>query len=329
MAKAFGRDKLSWEDRVAWTHSNEDMLRRIASDPLGNRQEWEHESDKLWAALAAAREWTSYLDSGRSPSFITTLPVFIDGTCNGLQHYAALSGDPKLARLVNLEPGDKREFFDENERKRRHEWGHSVDDQEATDLRVWLAKRLEAALKGKTESADAIMKWLQDAMRLLCDRGVADKLDFRTPASFPWKNLYFGHTKQKVKLTEGGRKHAMTLAANDTSKFNGKDADDAVAPNFAHGLDAAAMQLAICEANSRGVTDMMAIHDCIGGLAPDMDIIAEAVRIGFVKCHDAMPLERFREAVLMALPDGVKLDPLPDRGEFDVRRVLESGYFFC
>jgi len=34
-----------------------------------------------------------------------------------------------------------------------------------------------------------------------------------------------------------------------------------------------------------------------GGLAPDMDFIADAVRIGFVKCHEAMPLERFREAV--------------------------------
>lgn len=40
-----------------------------------------------------------------------------------------------------------------------------------------------------------------------------------------------------------------------------------------------------------------------------MGIIAEAVRIGFVKCHDAMPLEGLREAVLAALPpDGVELD---------------------
>jgi DNA-directed RNA polymerase len=74
---------------------------------------------------------------------------------------------------------------------------------------------------------------------------------------------------------------------------------------------------------------MMAIHDCIGGLAPDMDIIADAVRAGFVKCHEAVPLERFREAVLLALPAGVDLDLLPERGEFDVRRVLGSEYFFC
>ena len=35
------------------------------------------------------------------------LPVAQDGTCNGLQHYAALGGDAVGARQVNLEPSDK------------------------------------------------------------------------------------------------------------------------------------------------------------------------------------------------------------------------------
>ena len=63
-----------------------------------------------------------------------------------------------------------------------------------------------------------------------------------------------------------------------------------------------------------------------------MDIIADAVRVGFVKCHEALPLVRFRDAVLAALPDDEareKLRELPGRGEFDVRRVLGSEYFFC
>jgi DNA-directed RNA polymerase len=69
-----------------------------------------------------------------------------------------------------------RKFFDESERKRSDKWGGSVDDQEAAKLRGWLAQRMEAALRGRTAPADAIMEWLQGAMRLLCDHGVADKL---------------------------------------------------------------------------------------------------------------------------------------------------------
>ena len=63
-----------------------------------------------------------------------------------------------------------------------------------------------------------------------------------------------------------------------------------------------------------------------------MDIIADAVRVGFVKCHEMGPLETFREAVLAVLPNGEsreKLKLLPGRGEFDVRRVMGSRYFFC
>jgi DNA-directed RNA polymerase len=77
---------------------------------------------------------------------------------------------------------------------------------------------------------------------------------------------------------------------------------------------------------------MLAIHDCVGGLAPDMDIISQCVRSGFVRCHETRPLEAFREAVLRALPDAEAKERLPrspPRRSFDVRRVYDSEYFFC
>jgi DNA-directed RNA polymerase len=45
-----------------------------------------------------------------------------------------------------------------------------------------------------------------------------------------------------------------------------------------------------------------------------------------------MPLEKFREAVLDALPNDearANLPELPARREFDERRVMDSRYFFC
>ena len=38
---------------------------------------------------------------------MSTLPVHQDGTCNGLQHYAALGGDGKGAAQVNLAVTDR------------------------------------------------------------------------------------------------------------------------------------------------------------------------------------------------------------------------------
>ena len=47
------------------------------------------------------------LESGNPQSFMSSLPVHQDGTCNGLQHYAALGGDDKGARQVNLSVTDR------------------------------------------------------------------------------------------------------------------------------------------------------------------------------------------------------------------------------
>lgn len=38
---------------------------------------------------------------------MSSIPVHQDGTCNGLQHYAALGGDAEGAAQVNLSAGDR------------------------------------------------------------------------------------------------------------------------------------------------------------------------------------------------------------------------------
>ena len=49
-------------------------------------------------------------DAIRSPDptqFISHQPVHQDGSCNGLQHYAALGQDSYGAKQVNLMPADR------------------------------------------------------------------------------------------------------------------------------------------------------------------------------------------------------------------------------
>lgn len=47
------------------------------------------------------------LESEDPHTYMSTLPVHQDGTCNGLQHYAALGGDGKGAAQVNLAVTDR------------------------------------------------------------------------------------------------------------------------------------------------------------------------------------------------------------------------------
>ena len=47
------------------------------------------------------------LESPNPLEYLSSIPVHQDGTCNGLQHYAALGGDPEGAAQVNLSAADR------------------------------------------------------------------------------------------------------------------------------------------------------------------------------------------------------------------------------
>lgn len=65
------------------------------------------EAPDPWQALAVCFELADALRSPEPTEFKSRLPVHQDGTCNGLQHYAALGGDAEGAAQVNLEPGER------------------------------------------------------------------------------------------------------------------------------------------------------------------------------------------------------------------------------
>lgn len=52
-------------------------------------------------------ELKAALESPNPYEYECALPVHQDGTCNGLQHYAALGGDAKGAKQVNLDITDR------------------------------------------------------------------------------------------------------------------------------------------------------------------------------------------------------------------------------
>lgn len=107
-ANVAGYDKASLEDRVHWVLENEDEIIRIANDPYANRG-WATEIggveiDKPWQFLAFAFEWSGYTKHG--DGFVSKLPVAMDGSCSGIQHFSAMLRDEKGGAAVNLVPQD-------------------------------------------------------------------------------------------------------------------------------------------------------------------------------------------------------------------------------
>jgi DNA-directed RNA polymerase len=104
-ANTFGVDKVSFDERVKWVEDNWRQIIRCASDPIGNL--WWTEADKPWCFLAFCFEYRDWVDGGYGADFISHLPIALDGSCNGLQHFSAMLLDSVGGRAVNLIPAAK------------------------------------------------------------------------------------------------------------------------------------------------------------------------------------------------------------------------------
>ncbi|ODN75356.1 hypothetical protein, variant 1 [Cryptococcus amylolentus CBS 6039] len=106
LANVYGYDKASFEERAQFAQAHQADIFDSADNPLGGNRWWLNAEDP-WQCLATCFELTSALRSPHPEAFESSLPVHQDGTCNGMQHYAALGGDVQGAKAVNLEAGDR------------------------------------------------------------------------------------------------------------------------------------------------------------------------------------------------------------------------------
>lgn len=99
-ANVYGYDKASLEDRIDWVETNTQLIQEVADDPYSNRF-W-HEADKPWQFLSFCFEWAGFMEQGYG--YVSRLPVALDGSCSGIQHFSAMLRDKVGGAAVNLTP---------------------------------------------------------------------------------------------------------------------------------------------------------------------------------------------------------------------------------
>ena len=104
-ANLMGLDKKPIPDKLVFIDSQIELIKAMADSPL-ERREWLAHEDP-WQALATMIELGEALKLDNPEEYMSDLHVHQDGSCNGLQHYAALGRDSEGASQVNL---DKREL---------------------------------------------------------------------------------------------------------------------------------------------------------------------------------------------------------------------------
>ncbi|KAJ3356082.1 DNA-directed RNA polymerase [Entophlyctis luteolus] len=106
IANLMGNNKISFDERAQFAEDHMDDILDSADNPLKGKRWWLTAEDP-WQMLATCFELADAVRSPDPTKFMSCVPVHQDGTCNGLQHYAALGGDSLGAAQVNLVPSQK------------------------------------------------------------------------------------------------------------------------------------------------------------------------------------------------------------------------------
>ena len=101
-ANCYGYDKVPFKDRLSWVEDHHNEILASASDPYSTTF-W-MEADSPWQFLAFCFEWEKFYNEGLG--YISHLPICVDGSCNGLQHFSAMILDEVGGKSVNLTPSE-------------------------------------------------------------------------------------------------------------------------------------------------------------------------------------------------------------------------------
>lgn len=372
---AGGVDKLSHEGRLAFTENHLDDIFDSTDKPLEGRRWWLKAEDPF-QCLAVCINLTEALRSSYPETFISHIPVHQDGSCNGLQHYAALGRDTLGAAAVNLVAGEKpadvysgiaarvldimrrdaqkdpavfpdalraKLLLSQVDRKlvkqtvmtsvygvtyigardqikrRLKERGAAMEEPELFGASCYAAKVTLTALGEMFEAARGIMSWLGECAKIIASEN--QPVRWTTPLGLPVVQPYRKLGRHIVKTSL----QVLTLQ-RETEKVMVKRQRTAFPPNFVHSLDGSHMMMTAVACRKAGLT-FAGVHDSYWTHACDVDEMNRILREKFVELYEMPILENLLDSFQKFFPKLV-FPPLPERGDFDLRDVLESPYFF-
>lgn len=107
LANLFSNHYMTMEELLEFVERNRANVEKSAQSSLDEL--WWTKGDTPWQVLAHCKEiYRIWNYEGRIEDYLCRIPIHMDGTCNGLQHYAALGANVEAAKSVNLLPNSRK-----------------------------------------------------------------------------------------------------------------------------------------------------------------------------------------------------------------------------
>src|SRR5215467_7250009 len=187
----------------------------------------------------------------------------------------------------------------------------------------YLAKVLEECIPEVAVEAGNIMDWLRQVAGVLAKAGRG--MAWTTPAGF--RVVHESREPKTLRVATSDRTFVL-YEQDETRKIDVRKQADGIVAHLVHSFDAAHMMLTLYRLHSEGVRHFAMVHDSFGVHATDIKLLNRVLREEFVRIYSQPVLANFLKELMQANP-GMALPALPPPGNFDIRQVLSSPYFFA
>ncbi|NWH48693.1 RPOM protein, partial [Fregata magnificens] len=378
------KKKNALQERLEYANEIMEEILDSADHPLTGRKWWMN-TDEPWQALACCMEIAKASRSPDPAAYISHFPVHQDGSCNGLQHYAALGRDLIGAISVNLMPCNvPQDVYSvvaqqvEEFRKKDAEQGVKVaqvlqgfvsrkvvkqtvmtvvygvtryggrlqmekrlkEIDEFPEEYLWeashyLVKQVFSSIKEMFSATRDIQNWLTESAKLIAQSGRT--VEWVTPLGLPIVQPYY---RSRSTVLNCSMQNLSVKSSNSNQKPDTVKQKNAFPPNFIHSLDSTHMMLTALHCLRQGLT-FVSVHDCYWTHALTVDVMNQICRQQFVALHSEKILQDLSEFMLekYCSPDREtralwqkklmeQLSNVPKTGEFNLKKVMDSTYFF-
>jgi len=363
LANTAGKDKLSLEERVAWTQAHHDLITAIATEPESHLAELEG-FDSPWSGLAACAEYHACVITGTKST--TNLPVATDATCSGLQHLAAMTLDAKSGAMVNVSPTptpadayravlDKTIELLEGDHPELAQWAREVGrpltkrvtmtvcyaatphsnrgyirkaildhERESGRNRKPTAEELSIFTKTMLLALAAVIPGPIAVMEWI--KASVKEFILQGNEELIWispSGFPVRQDKRKLNIV----KVRTQLLGDVVSSSVGSGYGDTDISKHCHATAPNFIHSADAALlhNSFAGYDQpfMLIHDSILTTATDMDYMSTVIRDEFVKMYETKPLLNLAQVMQAEIPEGMII------GDLELEKCRSSIYFFC
>lgn len=173
--------KKSFDDRLKWVSDNESKVMAVGKSFEDSYDIWS-KADCPFQFLAACREYYLACQMDNHEDYVSGLPVGLDGTNSGIQHYAAASRSSADGVLVNLIPGEAPRDIYQAVADRVNELIQDCDEPEAKYWRDYgvgrkTVKRNVMTFGYSSEQYGFANQIMEDLMRPLQNMVINNELD--------------------------------------------------------------------------------------------------------------------------------------------------------